>query len=187
MEAKAKELIVSAKEKLQCPITKYEKDLTKIRAGKASPAMLESVKVDYYGNLVPLAQVASINTPDSKTIVLQPWEKKIIDVIEKAILAANLGFTPMNDGVLIRIVLPPVTEERRKDLVKQVRTEAENIRVSIRNIRRDLNEDLKKLKKDGLAEDIFKDTEISIQKLTDAFVKTVDEMAKSKEDEIMKV
>ena len=165
---------------MQGPIQRLEKDLVKIRAGKASPAMLESVKVDYYGNMVPISQVASINTPDSKTIIIQPWEKKTIDIIEKAILGANLGFTPINDGQMVRISLPPLTEERRKDLVKLVKNEAEASKVAIRNIRRDVNEDLKKLKKDGLGEDVYKNVEIDIQKSTD-------DIAKSKEDDIMKV
>jgi len=187
MEEKVQALLKSAKEKMQGPIQRLEKDLVKIRAGKASPAMLEGVKVDYYGNMVAISQVANINTPDSKTIIIQPWEKKTIDTIEKSILGANLGFTPINDGLMIRISLPPLTEERRKDLVKQVKNEAELSRVSIRNLRRDINEDLKKLKKDGLAEDIFKNTETEIQKATDSFIKKVDDVAKAKEEEIMKV
>ena len=117
-----------------------EKELQKIRAGKASPIMLDGVKVEYYGNMVDISQVANINTPDPKTILIQPWEKKNIQVIEKAIFAANLGLTPINDGNMIRISLPPLTEERRKEMVKSVKTEAENIRVAIRNIRRDINE-----------------------------------------------
>jgi len=187
MEQKVSALMASAKDKLHGPINKLEKDLSKIRAGKASPVMLESVRVDYYGNMVPISQVASINTPDAKTILVQPWEKKVIEMIEKAILAANLGFTPMNDGIMIRISLPPVTEERRRDLVKQVKVEAEACRVAVRNIRRDVNEELKKLKKDGMGEDLFKNTETEIQKLTDNYVKKIDDIAKQKEDEIMKV
>lgn len=187
MEEKVEALLRATKEKMQGPIQRLERDLVKIRAGKASPAMLEGVKVDYYGNMVPLSQVASINTPDAKTIILQPWEKKIIDTIERAILGANLGFTPVNDGVMIRISLPPLSEERRKSMVKQVKTEAEDSRVAIRNIRRDVNEDLKKLKKDGLGEDVCKTTEADIQKSTDSFIKKVDDIAKAKEEEIMKV
>ena len=187
MEEKRQALLKATKEKMSGPIQRLEKDLQKIRAGKANPTMLEGVKVDYYGNSVGISQVATINTPDPKTILIQPWEKKMIDVIEKGIMAANLGFTPINDGQMIRISLPPLTEERRKDLVKQVKNEAENSRVAIRNIRRDVNEDLKKLKKDGLAEDLFKDTENLIQKMTDSNTKTVDEIAKAKEDEIMKI
>ncbi len=187
MEEKRKALVKAAQEKMQGPIARLEKDLNKIRAGKASPAMLETVRVDSYGNMVPLTQVANINTPDPKTILIQPWERKTIDIIEKAILNANLGFTPINDGQLVRISLPPLTEERRKDMVKQVKVEAENARVAIRNIRRDINEDLKKLKKDGLAEDSFKNTEIEIQKATDSYTKKIDEIAKAKEDDIMKV
>jgi ribosome recycling factor len=149
--------------------------------------MLEGVMVDYYGNMVAISQVANINTPDAKTILIQPWEKKTIDVIEKAILYANLGLTPVNDGIMIRISLPPLTEERRKEMVKQVKTEAENAKIALRNIRRDVNEDLKKLKKDGMAEDLCKDTEMLIQKITDNSIKSVDEIARIKEVEIMKV
>ena len=187
MEEKRQALIKLTSEKMNGPIVRLEKELQKIRAGKASPIMLDGVKVDYYGNMVDISQVANINTPDPKTILIQPWEKKNIQVIEKAIFAANLGLTPINDGNMIRISLPPLTEERRKEMVKSVKTEAENIRVAIRNIRRDINEELKKLKKDGLAEDMFKETETIIQKATDNGIKTVDEIAKNKEDEIMKV
>jgi len=187
MEEKRQALLKLTSEKMTGPIQRLEKDLQKIRAGKATPAMLEGVKVDYYGNMVAISQVANINTPDAKTILIQPWEKKTIDVIDKAIMGANLGFTPINDGMMIRISLPPLTEDRRKEMVKTVKSEAENSKVAIRNIRRDVNEDLKKLKKDGLAEDVYKDTELAIQKMTDQAIKNVDEVAKSKEDEIMKV
>jgi len=187
MEEKRQALIKLTSEKMTGPIIRLEKELQKIRAGKASPVMLDSVKVEYYGNMVDLSQVANINTPDPKTILIQPWEKKNIQVIEKAIFAANLGLTPMNDGALIRISLPPLTEDRRKEMVKTVKNEAENIRIAIRNIRRDINEDLKKLKKDGMPEDLFKDTEVVIQKMTDNCIKSVDEIAKTKEEEIMKV
>ena len=187
MEEKRQALIKLTSEKMTGPIVRLEKELQKIRAGKASPSMLDGVKGEYYGHMVEISQVANINTPDPKTILIQPWEKKNIQVLEKAIFAANLGLTPVNDGILIRISLPPLTEERRKDMVKQVKTEAENIRVALRNIRRDINEDLKKLKKDGLPEDVFKDTEIVIQKITDSSIKAVDEIARNKEEDIMKV
>jgi ribosome recycling factor len=187
MEEKREALLKLTNEKMSGPIQRLEKDLHKIRAGKATPTMLEGVMVDYYGNMVAISQVANINTPDAKTILIQPWERKTIDVIEKAILAANLGFTPINDGLMIRISLPPLTEERRKEMVKQVKTEAENSRIALRNIRRDVNEDLKKLKKEGLAEDLCKDTELLIQKITDSSIKAIDEIARNKEAEIMKV
>jgi len=187
MEEKRQALLKLTSEKMTGPIIRLEKELQKIRAGKASPVMLDGVKVESYGNMVELSQVANINTPDPKTLLIQPWEKKNISIIEKAIFAANLGLTPMNDGNLIRISLPPLTEDRRKEMVKTVKNEAEGIKVAIRNIRRDINEDLKKLKKDGMAEDVFKDTEVIIQKMTDNCIKSVDEIAKTKEDEIMKV
>jgi ribosome recycling factor len=187
MEEKRQALLELTNEKMSGPINRFEKDLHKIRAGKASPSMLEGVMVDYYGNMVAISQVANINTPDAKTILIQPWEKKTIDVIEKAILYANLGLTPVNDGIMIRISLPPLTEECRKEMVKQVKTEAENAKIALRNIRRDVNEDLKKLKKDGMAEDLCKDTEMLIQKITDNSIKSVDEIARIKEVEIMKV
>ena len=187
MEEKKQALLKLTTEKMNGPIARLEKELHKIRAGKASPVMLEGVKVESYGMMVDISQVANINTPDPKTILIQPWEKKNIQVLEKAIFAANLGLTPVNDGIMIRISLPPLTEERRKDMVKQVKIEVEAARIAVRNIRRDINEDLKKLKKDGLAEDVFKDTEVVIQKMTDNCIKTVDEIAKSKEEEIMKV
>lgn len=187
MEEELSLVFEDTKERMQAPLEHLEKELTKLRAGKASPAMLDGVKVDYYGSLTPLGQVANINTPDGKTIVVQPWEKGMIDPIEKAIFAANLGLTPINDGNLIRIVVPPLTEERRRDLVKQVRSEGENAKVSIRNVRRDSNEELKKLKKDGLPEDMAKDAEGQIQDLTNSFVAKVDEKLKTKEDDIMTI
>ena len=149
--------------------------------------MLESFKVDYYGTMSPLSQIANINTPDARTLVVQPWEKKMIDKIEKAILAANLGLTPINDGVMIRINIPILTEERRKELCKQVRSEAETSKVVIRNIRRDANEMLKKLQKDGLAEDVAKDGEAQIQKIIDGAIAKIDEKTAAKEADIMKI
>ncbi|HOS83628.1 MAG TPA: ribosome recycling factor [Bacteroidales bacterium] len=165
---------------MNSPLHRLDVELSKLRAGKASPVMLETVKVDYYGALTPLSQVATVNTPDPRTLIVQPWEKKMIDPIEKAILAANLGLTPVNDGSIIRISIPILTEERRKDLVKQVKTEAETAKVSVRNIRRDANEMLKKLQKDGLAEDVAKDKEAEIQKITDATIVKIDEKVVAK-------
>ncbi|HON51640.1 MAG TPA: ribosome recycling factor [Bacteroidales bacterium] len=172
---------------MNSPLHRLDIELSKLRAGKASPAMLETVKVDYYGTLTPLSQVANINTPDPRTLIVQPWEKKMIDPIEKAIMAANLGLTPVNDGSIIRISIPVLTEERRKELVKQVKTEAETAKVSVRNIRRDANEMLKKLQKDGLPEDVAKDKEIEIQKITDATIAKIDDKVALKEADIMKV
>lgn len=162
-------------------------EFSKIRAGKAHPSMLDAVKVDYYGSLVPLSQVANINTPDAKTISIQPWEKAMLQAIEKGIIISNLGFNPSNDGSMIRLVLPPLTEERRKEIVKKVKGEAEHAKVTIRNIRKDANESIKRLQKEGLPEDEAKGGETSVQKSTDAYIKKVDELTAAKEAEIMHV
>ncbi|PKP22329.1 MAG: ribosome recycling factor [Bacteroidetes bacterium HGW-Bacteroidetes-21] len=164
-----------------------ESELLKIRAGKASPVMLDAVFVDYYGQKSALSQVANVNTPDAKTIVVQPWDKSMMEPIEKAIMSANLGFNPINNGDILRIIVPPLTEERRRQLAKQVRNEGENTKVSIRNIRRDTNEALKKLKKDGTPEDEIKDAEDKIQKMTDSYIKKVDEILEKKEKDIMSI
>ncbi len=164
-----------------------ESELGKIRAGKASPQMLDSIFVDYYGASTPLSQVASVNTPDARTLTIQPWEKNMLGPIEKAIFSSNMGLTPQSDGVQIRLNLPPVTEERRISLVKQSKAEAENCKVSIRNIRRDANEGIKKLVKDGLAEDLAKDAEAKIQQLTDSHIIKADKHLEAKEKEIMTV
>lgn len=168
-------------------IEHLDNELAKIRAGKASPAMLEGLYVDYYGSSTQLNQVANVNTPDARTIAIQPWEKQMLGVIEKAIFGANLGFTPMNDGIMIRINIPPLTEERRRDLVKQAKGELEHAKVSIRNIRRDANEAIKKLQKEGLAEDLAKDAEAKIQQLTDQYSTKADKHLELKEKEIMTV
>lgn len=162
-------------------------EFTKIRAGKAHPSMLDSVKVDYYGQLVPLSQVANINTPDAKTISIQPWEKNMLQAIEKGIIISNLGFNPTNDGTMIRVILPPLTEERRREIVKKVKGEAENAKVSLRSIRKDANEQIKKHQKEGLPEDEAKQTETTIQKTTDNYIKKVDDLTASKEAEVMQV
>ena len=164
-----------------------EVELAKIRAGRANPAMLDGIHVDYYGNSTPLNQVANVNTPDARTIVIQPWEKNMLTVIEKAIQAANLGFNPQNDGVIIRIVVPPLTEDRRKDLVKRTKAEGEHAKVTIRNIRRDAIENVKKEVKKGLPEDVQKDAEAKIQQITDSFISKVDKHLDVKEKEIMTV
>jgi ribosome recycling factor len=162
-------------------------EFTKIRAGKAHPSMLDSVKVDYYGNLVPLNQVGNVSTPDAKTIVIQPWEKAMLQAIEKGIIISNLGLQPSNDGNIVRISLPPLTEERRKETVKKVKVEAENAKVAIRNIRKDANEQVKKLQKEGLPEDEAKVAEQQVQKTTDNFIKKIDELTAAKESELMTV
>ena len=176
-----------AKNRMQKAIEHLEGQLRVIRAGKANPAMLSGIMVDYYGTLTPLQQVSNVGTLDARTLTIQPWEKTMIGPIEKAILGANLGFNPQNNGEIIRIAVPPLTEERRKQLVKQVKGEGENARVSIRNARRDTNEEIKKLQKGGLSEDDAKDAEGEVQKLTDNYNKKVDEMLSLKEEEILTV
>jgi len=164
-----------------------EGELQKIRAGKASPAMLDDIMVEYYGSPTPLNQVASVNTPDARTIVIQPWEKSMLSPIEKAIMEANLGVNPQNDGVIIRINVPPLTEERRRDLVKKAKAEAETGKIAIRNIRKDANEKIRKLKTEGVSEDEMKVGEHEIQKLTDSYIIKVDQHSEAKEKDIMTV
>jgi ribosome recycling factor len=162
-------------------------EFTKIRAGRAHPSMLDAVKVDYYGSLVPLSQVANINTPDAKTIVVQPWEKAMLQAIEKGIVISNIGLQPTNDGNIIRISLPPLTEERRKEIVKKVKGEAELAKIAIRNIRKEANEAIKKLQKEGVAEDEAKGAEQQVQKNTDSYIKKIDDITATKEAELMQV
>ena len=174
-------------EKMEKALKHLSSELVKLRAGKANPTMLDGILVNYYGTPTPLQQVASINTPDARSFVIQPWEKKVIDAIEKAIFAANIGMTPSNNGEIVRLTVPPLTEERRKTLVKQVKTEGENAKISIRNARRDAIEEFKKMVKNGLPEDVEKDAEGDMQKLTDKYYKKVDELLAKKEAEIMTV
>ena len=168
-------------------ITHLERELLKIRAGKANPQMLDGVKVDYYGTLTKLSQVSNINTPDPRSIVVQPWEKNMLVPIEKAIMAANLGFNPQNDGTLIRIVVPPLTEERRRDLVKKAKAESESTKVSIRNVRREGIDNAKKLEKEGVPEDLVKKFESNIQDLTNKYITRVDKLLEAKEADIMTI
>lgn len=164
-----------------------ENEFAKIRAGKATPSMLDGVSVDYYGTMTPLNQAANISTPDARTITVQPWDKSLIAAIEKAITDANLGLNPQNDGEMVRINVPPLTEERRKGLVKNVKADAEHAKVTIRNVRKEGNERIKKAQKDGMAEDVAKDGEAQVQQLTDKYIKKIDELTASKEKEIMTV
>src|SRR6202012_975572 len=180
-----KKQISDAKALMDKAIDHADNELNKIRAGKASPSMLDDIMVDYYGSPTPLAQVGSVNTPDARTIVVQPWEKSLLGAIEKAIMEANLGVNRQNDGVIIRINVPPLTEERRRDLVKKAKNEAENGKIAIRNIRKDTNEKIRKLKADGVSEDEMKTGEGEVQKLTDAYIIKVDQHAKVKEKDIM--
>ena len=176
-----------AVEKMEKALKHLSAELVKLRAGKASPSMLDGIMVNYYGTPTPLQQVANINTPDARSIVIQPWEKKVIEAIEKAIFAANIGMTPSNNGEVVRLNVPPLTEDRRKTLVKQVKVEGENAKISVRNARRDAIEEFKKMLKNGLPEDMEKDAEESVQKLTDKYYKKVDEILVKKETEIMTV
>lgn len=176
-----------AKESMEKALSHTEREFSKIRAGKASPAMLQGLSVDYYGAMTPVDQVASINTPDAKTIIIKPWEKAVLSPIETAIINSDLGLNPQNDGELIRLSIPTLTEERRRDLVKQAKGEAENGKVRIRNIRKDSNAELKKLLKDGASEDAIKGAEDEIQKLTDAYIVKIDDVFALKEKDIMKV
>lgn len=180
-------IIEEAEERMQKAIEHLSNELAVIRAGKANPRMLDGVMVDYYGSMTPLNQVSNIGTPDPKTIAIQPWEKNMIEPIEKAIMAANLGLQPINNGELIRINIPALTEERRKSLGKQVSTEGENAKVSVRSARRDANDEFKKLGKEGMSEDDVKEGEETIQELTNKYSKKIDELVEAKQEDIMKV
>lgn len=177
-------IIDSTKEQMQAAVDHLIKELRSIRAGKATPAMLSTIMVEYYGSQTPLSQVANVNTPDARTISIQPWEKQMLQEIEKAIMVANLGFNPMNNGESIIINVPPLTEERRVQLAKQVKAEAEHAKVGVRNARKDANNDVKKL---DISEDLMKNTEADIQDLTNSFVKKIDDIYVTKEQEIMTV
>lgn len=177
-------ILDSAKEAMNNAIEHLIKELRAIRAGKASPAMLANVQVDYYGAATPLGQVANVSTADARTITVQPWEKNMLQEIEKAIMLANLGFNPMNNGDNIIINVPALTEERRKELAKQSKGEAEHAKVGIRNARKDANNEIKKT---DLSDDLKKNAEADVQKLTDTFIKKIDEKLSVKEKEIMTV
>ncbi len=182
-----KTILDNTKNLMEKAISHLELELQKVRAGKANPAMLENVMVDYYGSKVAISNTASVNSQDSRTLIIQPWEKSMLTPIEKAIQMANLGFNPQNDGVIIRIMVPPLTEERRKDLTKAAKSLGEDAKVGIRNVRKDAMEQVKKLQKDGLPEDVAKDSETKIQTLTDTHVSKVDKHIEQKEKEIMTV
>jgi|SRR6478672_7902546 len=180
-------ILDSTKESMEGSVAHLEKSFLNIRAGKASPQMLGSVFVDYYGSQTPLSQVANVNVPDARTITIQPYEKSMLQTIEKAIMIANLGFNPMNNGENIIINVPPLTEERRRDLVKQAKAETEDAKIGIRNARKDANTEIKKLEKEGTSEDLCKDAEESVQKLTDTYIRKAEDHLLHKEAEIMKV
>jgi ribosome recycling factor len=176
-----------AKEGMSKALTHLEKEFQQIRAGKANPSMLDGVSIDYYGVNTPINQTANITSPDPRQIIVQPWDKSVIGLIEKAIMAANLGFNPKNEGEVLRIIVPSVTEERRKDLVKQAKVEAENSKVGIRNIRRTANDEAKKLEKEGISEDDVKKLQEDIQKLTTDYIDKVDKVTEAKEKDIMTI
>ncbi len=180
-------VLEETKDLMEKAIQHTKSELLKIRAGKASPAMLEGLMVKYYNNDTPISQVASVSTPDARSIVIKPWEKNVLADIERAIINSDLGFNPQNDGDIVRINIPPLTEERRVNLTKQAKNEAEEGKISIRNARKDANDQLKKLQKEGIAEDDVKRAEDKVQNLTDDYVKRIDEILEKKEKEIMTV
>lgn len=187
MNEEANLLISMAEESMDQTINHLEKSLSRIRAGKASVTLLDGIRVDYYGTMSALSSVANLSTPDAKTIAIQPWEKSMIKAIEKAIMASELGITPANNGETIHLTIPPLTEERRRSLAKQVRQEAEEGKISIRNTRRDTIDSIKKMVKEGLSEDMGKDFEATVQKSHDKYIKRIDEIVAEKEKEIMTV
>ena len=184
MEDEMNFILDAAKESMEQAVSHLEKEMLNIRAGKANPIMLSTVKVEYYGTPTPLSQVANINTPDARTLTVQPWEKNLLADIEKAILIANLGFNPMNNGESVIINIPPLTEERRRDLAKLAKAESENAKIVIRAARKDANDEIKKSE---ASEDVQKNYEVDIQTLTDEFIKNVDEIFSLKEKEILTV
>lgn len=179
--------VAHADDGMKKAIAHLEAELVKIRAGRANPMMFDGLTVDYYGTPTPINQVGNIMVADARTITIQPWEKNMLQPIERAIIAANLGVTPQNDGVIIRIFLPPLTEERRKEIVKKVHAEGEHSRVAIRNIRRDAIEHIKKLQKQGVSEDLASDAEAEVQEMTNKYIALVEKHLAAKEKEIMTV
>ena len=182
-----KEYLDNARESMELAADYLEETLARIRAGKASAKLLDGIRVDYYGSLAPISNVANVSVPDARTIAITPWEKAMFRVIEKAIIDSDLGVTPENNGEVIRLCIPPLTEDRRKQLVKQCKAEAENAKVSVRNARREAIDGLKKEIKQGLSEDMEKDAEAKVQKLHDKYLKQIDDIFAAKEKEILTV
>lgn len=180
-------IVEEAHEAMEKAISHLETELVKVRAGKANPNLVDGLYVDYYGNPTPINQVGNVSVADARTLTIQPWEKNMLQAIERSIIAANIGINPQNDGVMIRLFMPPLTEERRKELVKRAQAEGEHSKVSIRSIRRDAMENIKKLQKNGLSEDICKDGEAEVQQLTDKYIALIDKHLVTKEKEIMTV
>jgi ribosome recycling factor len=182
-----KDYLDPAEEKMEMAVAYLDESLAHIRAGKANPKILDGIRVEYYGSAVPISNVANVSVPDARTIVITPWEKSMFKEIERGIINSEVGITPENNGEVIRLSIPPLTEERRKSLVKQSKAEAENAKVSVRNARRDAIEGLKKAVKQGMPEDVEKDAETSAQKLHDKYMKQIDEIFAAKEKEILTV
>ncbi len=180
-------ILLHAEDTMQKAISHLENELVKVRAGKANPNLVDGIVVDYYGNPTPINQAANVSVLDARTLTIQPWEKNMLQPIERAIINANIGVTPQNDGNMIRLFLPPLTEERRKELVKKAQGEGEHSKVAIRSIRRDSMENIKKLQKNGLSEDVCKDAEEEVQQLTDRYISFVEKHLAAKEKEIMTV
>jgi ribosome recycling factor len=180
-------IIAGAEDLMKKAINHLEAELVKIRAGKANPQMLDGLVVDYYGSPMPIGQVANVSVMDARTLTIQPWEKNMLQPIERSIINANIGVTPQNDGAIIRLFLPPLTEERRKELVKKCQAEGEHSKIAVRNIRRDAIESIKKLQKSGLSEDAAKDSEDEVQQVTDKYISAIDKHLVTKEKEIMSV
>ena len=187
MQDQIDKIVVASEESMKKALNHLESELTKIRAGKATPQIVDGIVVDYYGSAVPISQVGNITVMDARTINIQPWEKNMLQPIERAIIAANIGINPQNDGINIRLFLPPLTEERRKELVKKSQAEGETSKVGVRSGRRDAIESIKKLQKDGLSEDAAKDAEASVQQLTDKYIALVEKYLAAKEKEIMAI
>jgi ribosome recycling factor len=187
MEELVKMVIESAEESMHRSVEHLESELLKIRAGKANPVMLDGIRAEYYGAMTPLNQLATVSAQDARMLVVQPFDRKSIGLIERAIIEANLGFNPQNDGMVIRIPIPQLTEDRRKQLVRQSKDECENAKIAIRNIRRDHNDQMKKLKDDNVSEDQIKTGETKIQDLTNSYVSRIDDVLKKKEAEIMTI
>jgi ribosome recycling factor len=187
MEDEIEFLIDATRERMDGALRHFEKELTRIRAGRANPMMLDAVRVEYYGTMTPLSQMSNINTPDARTLSVQPWEKKMITEIERAIMNANLGFNPQNNGEVIIINIPALTEDRRKDLIKKAKAEAEDARIAIRNARKDANDEVKKMENNGLSEDQAKDLVAEIQDMTNKFVSDVEKLVEKKEKDIMTI
>lgn len=187
MQDQIDKIVAAAEESMKKAISHLESELVKIRAGKATPQIVDGIVVDYYGSAVPISQVGNITVMDARTLNIQPWEKNMLQPIERAIIAANIGINPQNDGINIRLFLPPLTEERRRELVKKSQGEGENSKVGVRSGRRDAIEAIKKLQKDGLSEDASKDAEASVQQLTDGYIALVEKHLAAKEKEIMSI